>query len=193
MRKIISEEEKTKKNRTKQVLVGGILILIMFLSTAGYSFLKEDNVDVDISNKIIYNGFEFTNQNGFWFLEINGINFVFKNNPKQVINTEFDSNLLDKYSSKPVYVYSENYESEYEIYRNLNDIALRIQSACLAGQNCSRSELPLKTCEDNFILIQSNPRIKISQNKSCVFIQGPQENLTQITDGFLFKVIGVEK
>ena len=35
-------------------------------------------------------------------------------------------------------------------------------------------------------------KANIYQQENCVFIEGPRENLTQITDEFLFKITGIE-
>ena len=57
-------------------------------------------------------------------------------------------------------------------------------------ENCEE-DYPIKTCDDNFIIIKENNNTGIIQSESCVFIQGQQENLTMITDEFLFKVFGI--
>ena len=73
--------QKKKTNRTKQLILGGILVAVMFVSVLGYAFQgKED----DESKKIIYNRVEFLNQNGFWLLDLGQFQFVFKYNPKEV-------------------------------------------------------------------------------------------------------------
>jgi hypothetical protein len=51
--------------------------------------------------------------------------------------------------------------------------------------------LPIKTCEDNFIIIKENNFTNIIQEDNCVFIQGPSENLTMVSDEFLFHILGV--
>lgn len=190
MRKITSKTDTDKKSRRKQLLVGGILIFIMLISSAGYSFNRfASNKN---NGQVSYNGLTFIKQNGLWTAEINGATFYFSYSPNEVIKT--NSNILlnlNSYSGQPLYINSEDLNSEYEIYRNLDSIILRKQSACLEGESCSNKDLPVKTCDDNFIIIRESNSTKVSQNKNCVFIEGKKEDLAKITDGFLFKIIGI--
>ena len=75
---------------------------------------------------------------------------------------------------------------------NQNQIILRMQLACLEGEECVDDELVGKTCEENFIIIQEADVTEVVQEDNCVFIRGPAEELTKITDGFLLKIIGVD-
>jgi hypothetical protein len=50
----------------------------------------------------------------------------------------------------------------------------------------------VKTCQDNFIIIRESNVSSISQDSGCAYISGPSENMTQLADGFLLKVIGVQ-
>jgi len=73
--------QKKKKDRTKQLILGGVLVVVMFFSVLGYAFQGKGD---DSSKKIIYNGFEFVNQNGFWYLDMGQFQFAFKHNPREV-------------------------------------------------------------------------------------------------------------
>ncbi len=172
------------------MILGLILVGVMLFSVLGYAFRGGNNEEENI-NKLEYNGFEFVEQNGFWFTNIENFQLAFKYNPTQV--GEIDAELKDfnNYYGKPLYISSENSEAELEIYRNLfyrNKLVQRVQPACL--EECDEN-LPVKTCENNFIIIKENNNSEIIQEENCVFIQGKEENLTQITDEFLFKIFGI--
>ncbi len=189
MRKIISKYKESKKKRRNGIIIGLILVGVMLFSILGYAFRGGGNDDV---NKLSYNGFEFVEQNGFWFTNIEDIQFAFKYNPQQVEEIDSELKYLDNYYNKPLYISSENSEAELEIYRNLfyqNKLVQRVQSACL-DEGCGEN-LPVKTCENNFIIIKKNNNSGIIQEENCVFIQGQEENLTQIADEFLFKILGI--
>lgn len=201
MRKITSKYKQNKKRRTNQFIVGGVLIFIMLFSTLGYSFMSKEDEN---TKKINYNGFEFIEQNGLWFTNIGDLNFVFKYNPKQIEAVDPELKYLDNYYGKPLYIYSEDNEAEIEIYSNFNQIIQRMQYACLDEEeyflnnktlinelNCDE-DWPTKTCEDNFIIIRENNNSNIIQEENCVFIDGSGENLTRLTDGFLFKILGIK-
>lgn len=189
MRSITSKKEEAKKKRRNQFIVGGILILLMFLSVVGYGFQGKDNIENE--NQIEHNGYKFENINGFWRTQIGAYNFAFKNNPKQVERIETSIDPISKYSNQPLYISSMDQEAEYEIYLNLDKFVLRRQYACLANETCENEDFPLKTCEDNFILIKESENFNIVQEENCVYIFAPKANLTQVTDEFLFKALGI--
>jgi hypothetical protein len=197
MRRILSKEEEQKKGRKNQFLIGGVMILVMIASTVGYAFSRENTGTVSNSDKLIYNGFEFSRQtSGFWELTKGDYQFLFKYNPNETVKATSSLNLLASYSGKPLYVDSDNAEAVAEIYRNLfyqNRIVERFQEACLKGENCSNQDNPVKTCEDNLIVIKTgNQTGTIKQQQNCVFITGNSENLTSLSDSFLYKIIGVQ-
>lgn len=187
MRRIISKKNSDKR---KQIIIGLVLVFIMLGSVFGIianSFGQRDS-----TQKINYNGFEFVNQNEHWFMSVGGMNFVFKYTPNQVEKINSIINPVGNYYNQPLYVFSENEDAKMEIYRNLEQVALRIRPAYLEGRE-GEENWPVKTCEDNFIIIKESDVIGISQDENCVFISGPQENLTKLADGFLFKVLGIEQ
>ena len=192
MRKITSKNEEETKSRKKQFIAGGVLIFIMLASILGYSFRA--NPSDNPNERIIYNGIEFIRQNDFWFASINGLQFAFSFSPKETesISSSIFSN-INSYSAKPLYIYSdsENYGAEIEIYRNLDQLILRRQYACLEGENCT-GDFPVKTCADNFIIFKESEESKITQENNCIYIQGEKEELVKITDKFLFRILGVQ-
>ena len=202
MRKIISRYERERKEKKMRLFLGTFLILVMMSSVLGFAFfggglhgggggVPTNNGDNgQPNNNLNYNGFEFTNQNGLWVLNFQGDNFVFRFNPHQVNDIPGFVNPFSSYHNKPAYVYSENPEAE--ILVNINNLALRIQNACLEGEECANKNLPVKTCGDNFIIIKESNFTEISQQGNCVYIQGPSNSLVQIADEFLFKILGVK-
>lgn len=190
MRRIISKQEEAKKRRINQFIIGGILILVMVMSTIGYSF----NRDEEKVEKINYHGFTFTKQEGFWVLDMNKLQFFFKYNPNEVEEINTTLNFLNNYQDKPLYIYSENSEAEIEIYRNLfykNKIAQRMQYACPEGEKC-KGDYPVKSCENNFIIIKEGDNKEVRQQENCVFIQGKSEELAKLADSFLFRITSVQ-
>ena len=187
MRRIISKANQKKKQRRNQIIISGILIFVMFFSVLGYGFLGRDNQS---SNKLDYNGYEFIKQNEIWYLELGDFDFAFKNNPQEVEEITSQLKPLDNYLDKPLYIYSENKETEIEIYMNLQQIAQRIQYACLNEDECE-GDLPIKTCEENFIIIQKDEINEIVQENNCVFIRGKTEKLLELSDEFLFNILEI--
>ena len=189
MRKIESKESLEKKKKRNNTIIGILLVIIMILSTLGYAFY-ENNKETTTTKKIKYGGFDFVEQNGFWITTSGDLNFAFTNDPRNITITNSEVDYLNKYYNEPLYVYSEDDLALSEIYNNLNQVAQRMQPACLNGSICNDKTLPIKTCKDNFIIIKEGNFSEIKQEDNCVFIQGPEEELVKITDGFLLKIIG---
>jgi|TARA_Y100000034_G_scaffold14866_1_gene15634 hypothetical protein len=187
MRKIGSKYQEEKRRKRNQFVLGFVLIFVMFFSVIGYSFqgtVSHNNI-VENSN---YNGFEFIEQNGFWILNQNNVNLIFRYSPNEVPNINSKLKNLNNYNGKPLYIFSESTEAESEIRTNLFQSVERIQNACL--EECDKN-LPIKTCEDNFIIIKEGDE-KIVQENNCVFITGKIEDLTKLADEFLFKILEIK-
>jgi len=180
----ITEKE---KKYNKQIAVGLVLIALMVLSVLGYS-LGSQQAGTN-PEKIIYNGFEFIEQNGLWFTTFENNNLAFLYSPKEV-QTNIDLKKISSYYNKPVYIYSENNEAEIEAARNLYPFVQRIQKSCIEGQICSDNS-PVKNCTDNLIVILEKDQSEIIQDKNCVYIYGKDEDLLKNTDAFLFKAFGI--
>ena len=68
MRAIENKAEKEKKQKRNQIVIGGILIALMVLSTAGYATFNNSKTSETTSFK--YNGLKFENINAA-FLSLN--------------------------------------------------------------------------------------------------------------------------
>ena len=192
MRKIISRHQRKRTQRRNQFIVGFILVFLMVSSTIGFAFQGHlfgggGSAEGNNQNVVNYNGFLFENFNGFWVWG----NFAFKNLPGDVPEIGGELKNLDHYRGEPVYIRSENEEAKSEIIVNLGQVAEGVQGACLQEKDCGENEF-IRTCEDNFIIIEENSKTEIVQNNNCVFIHGSAENLIKLTDQFLFKIMGIK-
>ncbi len=186
----MSKRKAEKKQKRNQLVVGIVMILLLSMGIFGYAFGGGDSK----KNKIIYNGHEFVEEDGYWVIDVGDFEFSFRYNPNEVEEIDSDLHLFGAYSGKPLYIFSGDIESSSEIYRNLvdqNQIVPRMQLACLEGETCDNEELAVKTCEDNFIIIKEAEITEVRQEDNCVFIEGKLEELARVTDGFLLKIIGL--
>ena len=183
MRKIIPKSVEEKRARRNKILLGGFLIFIMFFSVIEYSFLNfnSGNGSQNPNNvtKIEYNGFEFTEKNGFWLLNKDGNSFIFSYNPEEIENYDFNAKKLEDYKNKILYIKIDDISSESEIRANLGQFVNGI------------SAVENENCEQNTILIKESNGSKIYADKNCVFIEGKKQDLTKITDWFLFKLLEI--
>jgi len=199
MRKIISKQDEKKKERRNQIIIGVALLLIMLSSAIAYSL---NNASETSAQTITYNGLKFTKEDNVWNLQKGDYTFHFFYSPKEtqelnvslVLEVNSSLNLLNKYSNKPVYISSSINEVNAEIYQNLVDTGLvtRMQYACLNGTDCN-GDYPIKTCEENFIIVKEANSSSIKQEGNCATIEGKIGDLLKITDEFLFRVLEIKK
>jgi hypothetical protein len=188
MKRLVSKSERERGAKRKQIIIGIALVFLMVLSVLGFA-LRGNTGSQEDEDKIIYNEFEFTYINGFWRIG----DFAFRYNPEQVPEIGFGLRDATFYQGFPAYVYSENDGAEAEIKMNLELIAQRVQKACIDEERIECSEkLPVKTCEDNFIIIRESNNSRITQDNNCVYIEGPKEELLGLVDQFLFKILGIK-
>jgi len=181
MRKIISKEDKEKKDKKNQLIIGSILMFILIFGTIGYAFNRDSNNGNN--QNIEYNGIEFIKNNGKWYFELNKV-YSTTYNPEE-INISFNiEKKLNDYKNKPLYLVGGNDEARYELLSNLNGIYSRYQDACL--EDCEE-DFPIKNCSDNIIIFQKGDN-KIYQEDNCVFIQGDE---IKSADAFLFKILDI--
>ena len=185
---IESKKDAKKKQKKNQIIIGLILIFILLGSTFGIivdSFGNNSGVE-----KVEYNGHEFVYKNDFWATSIGNYEFLFKYNPTQVERINSDVKDISNYAGLPVYISSEDYISEVEIYRNMGNIVERFQGACLEEEGC-KENWPIKDCSSNFIIIKKSNESNIYQDRGCAFIEGKEEDLTKVVDEFLFKILNI--
>ena len=185
MRKIVSKQSDEKRRRINHLIVGGSLIFLMLAGIFGYSFQFwiGDNSSQEDSQKVNYNGFEFEEVNGFWVLNKEGVNYIFRYNPNQIQAVSSQVNSLNSYSDKPLYIYSENVQAESEIRTNLFS---HVESIEIIENE------PTINCEDNSLIIKKG-QSGLIQDGNCVYITGSEYELLKMTDEFLFKVLGVRE
>jgi len=187
MRKIRTQEELTKKKRNNQLWIGGILILLMVVSTAGYSLISRDN-NSGSGGSGRYGNYTFSRTQGMWGLLLNGEEYYFQYLPEEVENISVSGVFsVSQYSGKVLYFVNDNPASQ-DILIDFNKYFLRAQDACLNDSICD-GDFPVKTCEDNLIIFDNlNNEAKVWQDKSCVYISG---DFLKGADAFLYNALGI--
>jgi hypothetical protein len=190
MRKIISKEETKRKEKIKNRIIGISLLSIMVLSVFGIvvdSIGKTDNS----ANQLTYRGTDFFNQQERWFFTKGGIDYSIVNSPENLTEISMENiSLIASYSGKPLYISSFDKSLESEIYYNFNKITYRIQYGCLNESKCD-GDFPVKTCNDNFIILEEDNETSITQEQNCVFIKSTKEEIQKAVDAFFLKITGI--
>ncbi|VVB78481.1 Uncharacterised protein [uncultured archaeon] len=193
MKKLMTKEESERKSKRNQWIVGGVLMFIMLLSTAGYAINYESNTTK--SDVITYKGTKFVKSDSYWYFNKESVDLVSRYNPKETENITFSINLkLSDYKGKPLYFVGGFQEANDELKRNLNTFALRMQDACLDTENCT-SNLPAKKCsDDNVIIIKepvNNETERVYGEGKCIFIIANLQDQSRYADAVLYKIFNI--
>ncbi len=185
LRQIKTQEQIDKKKRKDQIYIGGILIILMTVSTLGYSIINRAG-DKNSSTRTEL-GINFVRENGLWKMTKNGRVFAFQNLPSEVENVSINGSFnLAAYSNKPIYFIGTS-QGMPEILNNMAGYVLRYQQACVPNIACS-GNYPIKNCSSNLIIFKNGDGTKVSQDNNCVYISG---NSVKGADAFLYKILGV--
>jgi hypothetical protein len=192
MRKLISEGKKDAKSSRNKLIIGIILIAVMALGSAGYSFMS--NNDDNSSSKINYNGISFIfGNNRLWNFQVGSNVFTTSYSPLEVQNISLTLvKSLSEYSGKKLYLVGGS-TGRQEISRNVYNFVTAIQDGCISGYEglCSENA-PMKDCDkDEVIIIQEAENITISSEGKCVIISSPYDEEDRAVDAFLYKLFGV--
>lgn len=192
MKKLLTQKQKDKKQKIKQLIVGIILISLMLISTAGYAMNGNSKDSIKV---IEYHGIKFTRSNNYWSFNYNGNQFNTLYNPTEVDSISVSNKLLLKdYNQKPLYIVGPLGEPALEIIRNLNPFILRVNSACISKEDCTENAPIKDISKDNIIIIQEpeqGQKESIFQQEKAVFITAYYENQTKYADAFLFSALGI--
>jgi len=192
IRKIVSREEREKKEKRNKIVIGLILVGIMVLSTAGFAFFQIRGGTRNEIDKIEYKGIKFfLLEDNLWHFFVDNEEFAVFFNPQEIENISISTTSLSlgNFFGKRVYFsYESDREGINEISRNLGRFFKGMQLACL--EKCEE-DLPLKNCSDNIIIIKEANESLIKQEENCVYVLGKKEELVKMSDGFIFKFLGI--
>ncbi|MBI2043442.1 hypothetical protein HYT25_03570 [Candidatus Pacearchaeota archaeon] len=182
MKSILSKHDTEKKTKRNRMILGGILVFIMFFSVAEYALFGQDpgedaiQTATDTEN---YNGFQFSEQNGYWILNVEESSFIFSYNPNEIPRINSIVNPIENYQEKILYLISNNSLANSEIRVNMAQFVDGIL------------ETEIENCRQNTIIVKEGNENKITQKENCIYIEGKKEDLIKITDEFLFKLLKI--
>ena len=199
IKKIVSKEEQERKKRTRNFLIGMVLVLIMLFSTAGYAINVAFSTQGTKANIVKYKDIDFVKDDaGLWEFQYNGQKFMTKYNPLELNDTKVSTGLtLANYKDQVLYYeFNESQEGVRELLTNLwdlNQVPKRIWRACLTD-NCT-IDVPVKSCSDDKIISFKIPlkdeNERVYKQENCVFIVANETNQARYSDAFLYNLIGI--
>lgn len=195
MKKIELKSEIEKRDKSKRVIVGIVLVMVLVIGTLGYGFLSRQEAGGANSKKELYNGLEFVmTDSGYWYAVISNYGFYFQNLPKEAENISVPFARLEEYYYKPLFFVFINGDmaAKSEIYRSLKDFTSAYpQDACLAGAECKNLDFPEENCSSNVIVFDVKNETNVFREDNCIFIESPADDMTRAADAFLYRILGV--
>lgn len=172
MRRLETKEEAEKKRKLKTSIISFVLLIIMLLSTLGYSFLSNTSSKNDANNVT----------SGKITFQYQGNDFILLSSYDEIKNISVNiSQIPEMYSGKILYIDSKNIGVSQEIASSLGKFSSRVQGACYGA--CEEN-LPEKNCTDNLIIWKESKESRIFQEDNCVFIEGDM----RAVDAFIYKL-----
>ena len=94
MRIIETHEDKEKKIRRNQLIMGVILILLMIFSTIGFAF--SSNISGSVVEEVEYNNIEFNREStvGYWTFDVQGQEYITFYNAKEFAVRDLNGYIL---------------------------------------------------------------------------------------------------
>lgn len=179
-------KDKERKERRNKIVLGLLSAFIMIISVIGFALnLRGGNSNVK--------------EGGFW-------NFYVKlGNQKLQLKTLFLPNetgdvkikyapTIGDFINKKYYFYSSS-ELREESFRALSYLSYIsiLREACLKDYPCYNSELPLKDCNENFIVFIKSNDTEIDRKSECIILKGNRTNIDKTIDKFLYIIFKIEK
>jgi hypothetical protein len=183
--KIKNQKELETKKKRNQIILGIFLVLIMVISTLGYSLMSNEESN---NLKKTEKGLKFIKQNGLWNTIIDGRAVSFQYLPSELSEVVIQGQIgLLQYSGKPLYFTALD-SGARQVIIFLEPYVLRYQETCVQGSSCS-GDLPIKDCSNNIIIpIIEADKTEVYINESCVYLKG---DTAKAADAFLYKLFGI--
>ncbi len=185
MRKIASIQDIEKRKKRNNFLLGSFLVLLLILSTLGYAIL--DNQNVTSIETVEYGNLKFERTSQYWATTISGQIVYFNYLPDEVKNVSIEGNYqLSDYVSETIYFVNAN-PAINQIINSLQNIATRVQEACLEGTQCEVESAPVKNCTDRLFVYVPGQE-KVYKNQNCIYLSG---DVYRTTDRLLYEFYGI--
>lgn len=181
------------KSKTGFIIVAGIIFIMVFsLFAIG---LGSDDENYSGEN-LEYNGFNLTNIQGVWYLDLLGIRFGFEYSPVELESLESVDLSSERFSGRSYVVFDPEQFSEASLEINrlrgflmiMNDV---VSPACIKEEGCG--DLPIVDCEDDVlkVFIRNGENSSISKEGSCIVLDSKYGEEQLVINRFMYGILGV--
>jgi hypothetical protein len=200
-----TRSEQQKRQRTRNIIIGTIIVVLMIMSTVGYVLVDRTSQE-EQNGSNTYNGFKFLESINGWQTTVGTNTLVISYLPQELMEfngTGISSSDLYGFTGKIVYIAISDEQEGYassDLYNNLNLVALRVNFACPADKEnssfCQDRNLPIKSCDDasldsKIIVFNNETKAGYEYKNSCLIIKGQGSEIIKASDNFIYKLFGV--
>jgi len=191
IRKLESKKDQDKKRKRNNFILSLVLIVVLFGSIFG-TFLNLFGNNSEDSTQLSYRGIPMSQQGNLFVLALGDRAFYFTTNPNEVVSYDVNiSKTIPAFVGKPFYIDSFDYGVAQELAQNFQGYPERIATACINETDCVDESAPIKTCQDNIIIVRESKENKVYEVENCIYIEGTDEDLIKMTDAFILKALGL--
>lgn len=169
------------------------LALLMILSIFTVSLGSDSGIPEQ--NKIEFNGYKFTNNNGAWYTEINGVEYGFEYDPlsaQSIKSIELSNLFIGKvYLAFDPKQFSETSLELGRLRNFLFSKGIIVSLACIKEEGCG--DLPLVNCDNSggVVYFLNGEKNEIYKQGNCVFIESLNGQEPLVVNRFMYGVLGV--
>ncbi len=167
---------KMKKYEKRKIWISLITSLLMIISVVAFS-LNLRNTEEESKNLKFKIG-----------ISILEVKVVYLENETTEVEKNYHPNLED-FINKKFYFF---------VDARLRDKAIRLLSflnyftilneACFQNFECNNEQLPIKNCDDNFILFEHSEKEEIRKEEKCIFLKGNETTIDKVIDAFFYEM-----
>lgn len=182
MSQIRSLGDIARKEQRRKRISGIFIISLLLLSTLGFAFSMVNFGGQNVQEQVQ----GFSNNGQYWIYTAGNQQYLFTHHLEEVNASSYNvSKTIADFSGRQIYIDSQLTGGLQEVYSSLGPYLGRVNEACYGP--CNR-DLPERDCSSEpFIVIRESNISSITENQSCIFINGNMKTL----DAFLYKVLGI--
>lgn len=187
MRRIITAEEKAKRDKKRARMLSVLMLIIMLGSTAGFAFIsyQQDQQPQQALHGQGQGQLQET-ANG-WLFRFQGQQLLALTSPATAADVPVEiSTTIEQYAGETLYIDAESEAVVNELATTIGRYALRVQQACSGV--CERDLPEINCTQGNLLVWKAAENNMVSEEERCVFIEGDM----RAVDAFIYRVFGVQ-
>jgi len=165
-----------KKKERKRILVSLVISLLMVISAVAFSFNLKNSEEENKILKFKYNGKAIE------------VEMKYRENETESVKRNYFP-YFEEFINNKFYFYSDPKlkEKAIRLLSFINYFAV-LNEACLQDKPCYSEVLPIKDCNNNFIVFEYSEEEEIRKDGNCIFLKGNETSIDKVIDAFFYEI-----